>query len=104
MPAPAPPSRKSTLRELASRLPKSPSNKGDGDGHLPTSAYFGINTFGARQMRDKLPQDVYAQPVAAIRHGKQLDLEIAPAVAQVIQEWAIGRGSTPLTHWYQPPT
>ena len=67
MTAPAHPSRKSTLRELASRLPKSPSsNNGDGHGHLPTSAYFGINTFGARQMRDKLPKDVYAKLVAAI--------------------------------------
>src|SRR5687768_12710210 len=104
MTAPAHPSRKSSLRELASRLPKSPSNNGDGNGHLPTSAYFGINTFGARQMRDKLPKDVYAKLVAAIRHGKKLDLEIAPTVAQVIKEWAIGRGVTHFTHWFQPQT
>ena len=105
MTAPAIPSRKSTLRELASRLPKSPSsNNGDGHGHLPTSAYFGINTFGARQMRDKLPKDVYAKLVAAIRHGKKLDLEIAPTVAQVIKEWAISRGVTHFTHWFQPQT
>ena len=105
MTAPAIPSRKSTLRELASRLPKSPSsNNGDGNGHLPTSAYFGINTFGARQMRDKLPKDVYAKLVAAIRHGKKLDLEIAPTVAQVIKEWAISRGVTHFTHWFQPQT
>ena len=105
MTAPAIPSRKSTLRELASRLPKSPSsNNGDGHGHLPTSAYFGINTFGARQMRDKLPKDVYAKLVAAIRHGKKLDLEIAPTVAQVIKEWAISRGVSHFTHWFQPQT
>jgi glutamine synthetase len=105
MTAPATPSRKSTLREMASRLPKSPfGNNGDGHGHLPTSAYFGINTFGARQMRDKLPKDVYAKLVAAIRHGKKLDLEIAPTVAQVIKEWAISRGVTHFTHWFQPQT
>ena len=86
MTAPAIPSRKSSLRDMVSRIPKSPSNNGDGHGHLPTSAYFGINTFGARQMRDKLPKDVYAKLVAAIRHGKKLDLEIAPTVAQVIKE------------------
>ena len=87
MTAPAHPSRKSSLRELASRLPKSPfGNNGDGHLHAPTSSYFGINTFGARQMRDKLPKDVYAKLVAAIRHGKKLDLEIAPTVAQVIKE------------------
>src|SRR5678815_1013744 len=104
MTAPAHPSRKSSLRDMVSRIPKSPSNNGDGPGHLPTSAYFGINTFGARQMRDKLPKDVYAKLVAAIRHGKKLDLEIAPTVAQVIKEWAIGRGVTHFTHWFQPQT
>ena len=104
MTAPAHPSRKSSLRDMVSRIPKSPGNNGDGPGHLPTSAYFGINTFGARQMRDKLPKDVYAKLVAAIRHGKKLDLEIAPTVAQVIKEWAIGRGVTHFTHWFQPQT
>src|SRR6476469_507137 len=106
MTAPAHPSRKSSLRDLASRLPK-PLFSNNGDGHgvsLPTSAYFGINTFGARQMRDTLPKDVYAQLVAAIRHGKKLDLEIAPTVAQVIKEWAISRGVTHFTHWFQPQT
>src|SRR5688500_19689791 len=105
MTAPAHPTRKIAIREMASRLPKSPaSNNGDGLGHVPTSAYFGSNTFGARQMRDKLPKDVYAKLVAAIRHGKKLDLEIAPTVAQVIKEWAIGRGVTHFTHWFQPQT
>jgi glutamine synthetase len=105
MTAPAHPSRKTSLRELASRLPKMPiSNNGDGHASVPTSTYFGVNTFGARQMRDKLPKDVYAKLVAAIRHGKKLDLEIAPTVAQVIKEWAIGRGVTHFTHWFQPQT
>ncbi|HEU4722045.1 MAG TPA: glutamine synthetase III [Gemmatimonadaceae bacterium] len=105
MTAPAHPTRKIAIREMASRLPKSPaSNNGDGLGHVPTSSYFGINTFGARQMRDKLPKDVYAKLVAAIRHGKKLDLEIAPTVAQVIKEWAISRGVTHFTHWFQPQT
>jgi len=106
MTAPAHPSRKSSLRDLTSRVPRITSaNNGDGHAHdLPTSSYFGINTFGARQMRDKLPKDVYAKLVAAIRQGKKLDLEIAPTVAQVIKEWAIGRGVTHFTHWFQPQT
>jgi glutamine synthetase len=71
---------------------------------MPTSQYFGINTFGVRQMRDKLPKDVYKKLVASIRQGKKLDLEIAPTVAQVIKEWAISRGVTHFTHWFQPQT
>src|SRR5512134_1067714 len=54
--------------------------------------YFGINTFGARQMRSKLPKDVFSKLTDAIRHGKKLDLEVAPTVAQSIKEWAISKG------------
>ncbi|MDB4914751.1 MAG: Glutamine synthetase type protein [Gemmatimonadetes bacterium] len=96
------PVRKSTIRELIARAPHGASN--DGSGIVPTSAYFGINTFGARQMRDKLPKDVYAKLVASIRQGKKLNLDIAPTVAQVIKEWAISRGVTHFTHWFQPQT
>ncbi|MEO7455164.1 MAG: glutamine synthetase III [Gemmatimonadaceae bacterium] len=103
MTAPAHPSRKTTLRELVTRAPLHlPAGLNGTSG--PTSGYFGINTFGARQMRDKLPKDVYAKLVASIRQGKKLDLEVAPTVAQVIKEWAISRGVTHFTHWFQPQT
>ncbi|HVX39782.1 MAG TPA: glutamine synthetase III [Gemmatimonadaceae bacterium] len=68
------------------------------------SEFFGVNTFGVRQMRDKLPRETYAKLLDAVRHGKKLDLEIAPRVAQAIKEWAIGRGATHFTHWFQPQT
>ena len=93
------------LRDLASRVPRAPlGGNGDGEAHVPTSAYFGINTFGARQMRDRLPKDVSKKLAASIRLGKKLDVEIAPVVAQVISEWAISRGVTHFTHWFQPQT
>ena len=106
MTAPLIPSRKSTIRDLIARVPRSPLAGGNGEGtaSVPTSAFFGINTFGARQMRDKLPKDVYAKLAASIRHGKKLDIEVAPSVAQVIKEWAISRGVTHFTHWFQPQT
>ena len=40
----------------------------------------------------------------AVRHGKKLDVDIAPRVAQAIKEWALGRGATHFTHWFQPQT
>ena len=70
----------------------------------PTSAWFGMNTFGLRQMRAKLPKDIYKKLAASIRLGKKLDSEIAPVVAQVIKEWAMSRGVTHFTHWFQPQT
>jgi glutamine synthetase len=73
-------------------------------GHGRTSEYFGINTFGVRQMRDKLPRETYAKLVDAVRHGKKLDLDVAPRVAQAVKEWALAHGATHFTHWFQPQT
>ena len=97
-------SRKTALREIAARVPHDPPTFSKDGVPIPTSEYFGINTFGARQMRDKLPKDVYASLAASIRHGKKLDISVAPIVAQVIKEWAISRGVTHFTHWFQPQT
>jgi glutamine synthetase len=70
----------------------------------PTSSYFGVNTFGAKQMRAKLPAEVYAKLVASVRLGKKLDVDIAPTVAQVIKEWAVSHDVTHFCHWFQPQT
>jgi glutamine synthetase len=55
-------------------------------------------------MRAKLPRHAYEKLVSAIRHGKKLDLDIAPTVAQAIKEWATSRGATHFTHWFLPQT
>ena len=93
--------RQLALQDIAARVAAQ-------DGEIPvptrTSEYFGINTFGIRQMREKLPKDVYKKLLSSIRLGKKLDLEIAPTVAQVIKDWAVSRGVTHFTHWFQPQT
>ena len=106
--------RQEVNREISSRLARANGSAGsnggspNGNGTTMTGArvseYFGINTLGARQMRDKLPRDVYNKLLAAIRQGKKLDVEIAPKVAAVIRDWAISRGATHFTHWFQPQT
>src|SRR5204862_6969125 len=68
------------------------------------SEYFGINTLGVRQMRDKLPREVYTKILGAVRQGKKLDVDVAGKVAQIIRDWAISRGATHFTHWFQPQT
>ena len=108
MTAPTTP-RRTTIFDRLTRVPRTHNgnNGSSGDAHqqtLPTSAYFGVNTFGVRQMRDKLPKEVYDKLAASVRFGRKLDLEVAPAVAQVIKEWAISRGVTHFTHWFQPQT
>ncbi|MGZ8378722.1 MAG: glutamine synthetase III family protein [Gemmatirosa sp.] len=97
--------RKAALRELASARPTVRAAM-NGD-HMPpahTSQYFGVNTFGARQMRDKLPKKVYQRLQATIRLGRKLDSDIAAPVAEAIKDWAMSRGVTHFTHWFQPQT
>ncbi len=92
------------MRAIATRVVTPPDIPASHETPTPTSQYFGMNTLGARQMRDKLPKDIYAKLVAAIRLGKKLDLDIAPAVSTVIKEWALSRGVTHFCHWFQPQT
>src|SRR5262245_50627880 len=108
MPSTSSTPRKAAIQTITSRSALKPAHPNASENGTapakPTSDYFGINTFGWRQMRSKLPKDVYAKLLASIRHGKKLDVEIAPTVAQVIKEWAISRGVTHFTHWFQPMT
>ena len=92
------------MRAIATRVVTPPDIPASHETPTPTSQYFGMNTLGAKQMRDKLPKEIYAKLVASIRLGKKLDLDIAPAVAHVIKEWALSRGVTHFCHWFQPQT
>ena len=104
MPASSLSPRKVVISEITEREVRMPAALDENGAHPRTSEYFGENTFGVRQMRDKLPRDTYAKLLAAVRHGKKLDSDIAPRVAQAIKEWAIGKGATHFTHWFQPQT
>ena len=65
---------------------------------------FGENTFNDQVMREKLPKDVYKKLRETIRKGAKLDLSIANSVAHAMKEWAISKGVTHFTHWFQPQT
>jgi glutamine synthetase len=93
--------RMSVTHEIANR-PVRPDDDSATLGRI--SEYFGVNTFGIRQLKDKLPKSDYDRLVASVRQGKKLDSDIAPAVAKAIKDWAISRGATHFTHWFQPQT
>jgi len=92
------------LREVTKRPVRTTGRPEDNGVQQPTSAWYGSNTLSLRQMRAKLPKSVYQKLAATIRLGKKLDSDIAPTVAQVIKEWAISRGVSHFTHWFQPQT
>ncbi len=65
---------------------------------------FGENTFGLEEMQSRLPKDTYKSILATIEKGKPVDSKIADAVALAMKEWAVERGATHFTHWFQPLT
>ncbi len=66
--------------------------------------FFGSEVFGDSVMRDRLPADVYASLHKTIEDGTDLDITVANAVAGAMKEWAIEKGATHYTHWFQPMT
>lgn len=66
--------------------------------------FFGINVFGDAVMKERLPENVYNELKTAISQGKSIDRKIADIVANAMKEWAIEKGATHYTHWFQPMT
>ena len=65
---------------------------------------FGSNVFGDTVMKKRLPKDVYDTLKSTIKEGKGIDSSIADTVANAMKEWAIEKGATHFTHWFQPLT
>ena len=77
------------------------------NGHLEpfdVEAIFGQNTFGLAEMKARLPKAVYKRLCATIEQGEPFDASVADAVALAMKEWAVERGATHFTHWFQPLT
>ena len=66
--------------------------------------YFGCMVFDERVMKARLSADVYYSLKQTIKKGKQLDLSVANAVAAAMRDWAVEKGATHFTHWFQPLT
>lgn len=68
------------------------------------SEYFGELVFGHKEMRQYLTDDAFASVQAAIIEGKRIDRKIADQVASSMRDWALTKGTTHYTHWFQPLT
>ncbi|NOY76149.1 MAG: glutamine synthetase type III [Kiritimatiellaeota bacterium] len=66
--------------------------------------FYGEDVFNAKTMREYLPKQVYKKLLATIQKGAMLDAGIADDVANAMRRWAIGKGATHYTHWFQPLT
>ncbi len=66
--------------------------------------FFASNVFGEAVMKERLPENAYNELKTAISQGKSIDRKIADIVANAMKEWAIEKGATHYTHWFQPMT
>jgi glutamine synthetase len=91
--------RQQALHEVLDRVPnhqERPSNK--------ISEYFGENVFNLHVMRSYLPDEAYDGIVEAMEKGTPISRKVADQTASAMKEWAISRGATHYTHWFQPLT
>jgi glutamine synthetase len=71
---------------------------------LPNNQVFGSNVFSPALQRERLPKHVYKALQRTLAHGEALDTSLADAVAQGMKDWAMEKGATHYTHWFQPLT
>ena len=65
---------------------------------------FGEDVFSDRVMQERLPKSVYKELRQTIDEGKELGPVIAEVVAEAMKDWAVEKGATHYTHWFQPLT
>ncbi len=79
------------------RTPKSNMN-------IDVTEIFGSNVFSDKVMKERLPKDTYKALKKVMEQGAPLTLEVANVVANAMKDWAIEKGATHYTHWFQPLT
>jgi len=68
------------------------------------SEIFGTNVFSMSVMRERLPKKAYAAVVDVMEHGGNISMSTADVVANAMKDWAVEKGATHYTHWFQPLT
>ena len=75
-----------------------------GDLTVPGTSIYGADVFGPDEQRQRLPKSIFRQLQATIDRGEPLDPGLADAVALAMKDWALEKGATHYTHWFQPLT
>ncbi len=91
--------RQQVMHDVLDRKPKLPKRP-----HNKISSYYGENVFNQFVMVSYLPDEAYKGILKAINDGTPVDRKVADQTATAMKEWAISRGATHYTHWFQPLT
>src|SRR4051812_12743994 len=70
----------------------------------PANQIFGANVFSVGEQRERLSRDTYKRLQSTLEKGEPLDVSLADAIALAMKEWALEKGATHYTHWFQPLT
>ena len=65
---------------------------------------FGSNVFSTSVMQERLPKKVFAEVMYVMEHGGNISIATADIVANAMKDWAVEKGATHYTHWFQPLT
>src|SRR5687768_5669904 len=68
------------------------------------SDYYGKNVFGLEAMRTTMSSEYFKKLTSAIKHGTKVERNVADAVAAAMKTWALSKGASHYTHWFQPLT
>ena len=77
---------------------------GTADLSQPANNPFGANVFSLAAQRQRLPKDVFTRLQRTLEKGEAIDPSLADAVAAAMKDWALEKGATHFTHWFQPLT
>ena len=88
----------------AAKYTPAPANGREDQERIDLEEVFGQNVFGLHQMKSRLPKPQYEALLSTIQNGTELDSSVADAVAIAMKDWAIEKGATHFTHWFQPLT
>jgi glutamine synthetase len=87
------------LTELANRQPAAVSSE-----RGKISSFFGAHVFGVEAMKQYLTDDALASVMDSIQNGTRIDRKVGNQVASAMKDWALSKGATHYTHWFQPLT
>ncbi|ERJ12581.1 glutamine synthetase III family protein [Haloplasma contractile] len=71
---------------------------------LKITDVFGSNVFNEKVMRERLPKDIFYKLQRTVKEGEKLEKDVANVVANAMKDWAVEKGATHFTHWFQPMT
>ena len=66
--------------------------------------YFGCDVFSTSVMKERLPKETFEEFQRTLETGHRLDITVAKVIADAMKDWAIEKGATHYTHWFQPLT